>query len=61
MEKTLRELEREALLLAFGKGGSLEHYWYLKGKADAELSAFIDTYKEKNIFKNPDKKEQKSH
>lgn len=61
MDNTLRELEREALLLAFGKGGSIEHYWYLKGKADAELAAFIDAYEGKNFFKNPDKKEQNSH
>lgn len=61
MEKTLRELEREALLLAFGKGGSLERYWYLKGKADAELAAFIDAYEEKIFLENQDKKEQKTH
>jgi len=43
MEKTLRELEREALLLAFGKG-NWDNYWYLKGKADAELEHWLDTY-----------------
>lgn len=42
MEKTLKELEREALLLAFGKG-SWERYWYLKGKADAELEQYLST------------------
>ena len=44
MNETLRELEREALLLAIGDGGSWERYWYLKGKADAEIAAFIAAY-----------------
>lgn len=44
METTLIELERESLLLLFDKGGSWERYWYLKGKADAELEAFIKEY-----------------
>ena len=56
MDNTLRELEREALLLAFGKGGSRERYWYLQGKADAELAAFIASYEEKNFLENLDKK-----
>lgn len=42
MEKTLRELEREAMLIAFGKG-SKERYWYLLGKADAELEYYLST------------------
>lgn len=49
MDETLRALEREALLLAFGKG-SWEHFYYLKGKADAELDAFIKAYTEKNFY-----------
>lgn len=44
LEKTLKELEREALLIAFGKG-DIEKYWYLKGKSDAELELFIENYK----------------
>lgn len=48
MNETLRALEREALLLAFGRG-SWEVYWYLKGKADAELAAFIAAYDQKNF------------
>lgn len=48
MEQTLKELEREALLLAFGKG-DWARYWYLKGKAEAETAAFIAAYKEKNF------------
>ena len=43
IEKTLAALEREALLLAFGKG-SWERYWYFKGKADAELENFLEQY-----------------
>lgn len=43
MDETLRQLEIEALKLAFGKG-SWENYWYLKGKADAELAAFLAAY-----------------
>lgn len=48
MDQTLKELEREALLLAFGKG-DWARYWYLKGKADAETAAFIAAY-ERKIF-----------
>lgn len=44
LEKTLKELEREALLIAFGKG-DIEKYWYLKGKSDAELELYIENYK----------------
>lgn len=46
MDKTLRELEREALLLATGEG-NWERYWYLSGKADAELEAYIETMRRK--------------
>lgn len=45
MDRTLHELEMEALLLAFGKG-SWDRYYYLKGKADAELEQWIKEYKE---------------
>jgi hypothetical protein len=47
-DKTLRELEREALLLVFGKG-SWENYWYLRGKADAELEAYLEANRRKNF------------
>ena len=56
MDNTLRELEREALLLAFGKGGSWKRYWYLKDKADAELAAFIASYEKKKFFRKPGQK-----
>lgn len=51
MDATLLELEREALLLLFDKGGSWERYWYLKGKADAELENYLTEY-EKNFFES---------
>lgn len=47
MDQTLLELEREALLLAFGKG-SWDRYYYLKGKADAELEAYLKEYESNN-------------
>lgn len=40
LDKLLIEVEREALMLALNKG-SWERYWYLKGKADAELEVYI--------------------
>lgn len=47
--KTLFELELEALKLAFNKGGSWERYYYLKGKADAELEQWLKDYETKNF------------
>jgi hypothetical protein len=43
-QKTQAELDREAMLLAFGKG-DINKYYYLKGKLDAELEEYIEQLK----------------
>ena len=49
IEKILFEVEKEAMLLAFNKGGDWDRYNYLKGKADAMLEQWIKDYEEKNF------------
>lgn len=48
LDRLLREVEREALLLVFNKG-DWNRYSALKERADAELSEYLASYEEKNF------------
>lgn len=41
LDKLLLEVEREALKLAFNKGGSWERYNQLKAEADSALEQYL--------------------
>ena len=43
LDRLLLEVEKEALKLAFNKGGSWERYNQLKAEADAELEQYLST------------------
>lgn len=49
IERLLLEVEKEALKLAFNKGGSWERYNQLKAEADTALEQWIKDYDEKNF------------
>ena len=44
LDKLLLEVEREALKLAFNKGGSWERYNQLKAEADSALEHYLSTF-----------------
>lgn len=49
LDKLLWEVEKEAMKLAFNKGGSWKRYYALKAEADKALEDWIKDYDEKNF------------